>query len=1154
VVGLTGRGERGRGGRVGSLVDVCGIVAIVSRPAVRPAPTADDVLDALDRAVAAPTLAAAAMHLAEADRLLKGVPGVLALAGRSELIAGITARLDQVDARIADRERELESATLGPEQIEAASAEVLAVRDAAWAVRRDRLSTAAAVDDLAGRDAGAAALAGYLAIQQALAAIDRMEVRGRDSAGIHVMVWNHGLDADHPNVVAALRERGRDPLFQSGSVRLTDGVLGFVYKAAAEVGELGDNVRALRAAVKHDALLRFALGLPASRVSVLGHTRWASVGIISEPNCHPVNSEQSELSAAEHAAPGPYALAVLNGDVDNHADLKVSHDLRLAGPITTDAKVIPTLIAEHARRGTPLDESFRRTVAEFEGSVAIAAVTAAQPDAVHLALRGSGQALYVGLAEDLFIVASEPYGVVEETPYYLRMDGETPSPSGSRGQVLVLDGARAGDLDGVRRMAYDGSDLPIAADEIVTAQVTTRDIDRGDAPHFLLKEISEAPESFRKTLRGKIVEGDDGLLHAEVGARALPPTIAARLADGSIDKVRVIGQGTAAVAGRSMAAVLDSLTDGSFDVDDLTATELSGFHLRLDMSDTLVVAVSQSGTTTDTNRTVDLARSRGASVVAIVNRRNSDLTDKADGVMYTSDGRDVEMSVASTKAFYAQVAAGVLLACAIASAAGRGAPRRRHELLASLRDLPTAMSEVLTRREQIGEAARRYAPHKRYWAIVGNGPNVVAAEEVRIKLSELCYKSIACDVTEDKKHIDLSSEPLILVCAAGLVGGTADDVAKEVAIYKAHKATPIVVATEGDGRFAAASAVLTVPSADPALAFVLSAMVGHLFGYEAALAIDASARPLREAREVIEHALAASDDGAEVLRLVRAGIVTPADRFFDGLRAGGYDGHLEASTAVRLVGLLRDLASDSPLESYQRATGRIATPGALVDDITAALTRAIEELTRPIDAIKHQAKTVTVGISRNDEGVLDRALVQELLAAGAGRERLGYRTLKVLADLDPAVEAVVGYTRYAIEGDPAHGATIAIVDRGGMSRDVPSRVESNAHLRGTKRRVASEQEVLVVRGRSDGRTVIMVPEVKAGHCTGITLLHVRFHDRLPAAVARAVLQGYDRRYDRLVDWVTETEGAFRDDLLADLPVADLLIHPISEVADHWRRT
>src|SRR3546814_13011292 len=94
------------------------------------------------------------------------------------------------------------------------------------------------------------------------------------------------------------------------------------------------------------------------------------------------------------------------------------------------------------------------------------------------------------------------------------------------------------------------------------------------------------------------------------------------------------------------------------------------FGLRDDMSDTLVLAISQSGTTTDTNRTVDLVRGRGAKVLAIVNRRGSDLTDKADGVLYTSDGRDVEMSVASTKAFYAQIAAGFLLAWAIAEEVG----------------------------------------------------------------------------------------------------------------------------------------------------------------------------------------------------------------------------------------------------------------------------------------------------------------------------------------------------------------------------------------------------------------------------------------------------------------------------------------------------
>jgi glucosamine--fructose-6-phosphate aminotransferase (isomerizing) len=290
----------------------------------------------------------------------------------------------------------------------------------------------------------------------------------------------------------------------------------------------------------------------------------------------------------------------------------------------------------------------------------------------------------------------------------------------------------------------------------------------------------------------------------------------------------------------------------------------------------------------------------------------------------------------------------------------------------------------------------------------------------------------------------------------------------------------------------------------------------------------------------------------QVVSAVRSGVRPMAERFQEVLRSGAYDGHLEASTAVRVATMLRVILDSSPIEAHQNETGKVGSPSALIDDLTLALTRAIEELTRPVDAIKHQAKTVTVGISRSDEGVLDRALVQAVLAAGTGRDALSYRTLKVLSDLDPAVESVVGYTRYRIDGEPEN-ATITIVDRGGLSRDLPSRVDKNPALVGTKRRVAAEREVLVARGRSDGRTVIFVPEVKAGVTIGLLLLHVRFHDRLPAHVVRTVLQGYDRRYDRLVDWVSETEGVMRDDVLATVSVADLLIRPMSEIADLWRR-
>ncbi|NND74715.1 MAG: SIS domain-containing protein [Ilumatobacter sp.] len=1121
---------------------MCGIIGIVSRPPTRPTPSAEQLVSGLDAALSSrPDVLAVAGEVAAVDAALRGLPGVLALAGQVDLVAALTSRLDQLTAFVDQVESELDANVRGfdADSLEQANAELIVLKDAVWAIGHDRLRTVRQVEALAGPEASPSSLSGYLVVQQAFSAIDRLEVRGRDSAGVHLYVWGHDIEPDA--LADLIEERGTDPLFQTSSVVAAGEVLSFVYKAAAEIGELGDNTAALRNDLAADALLRRALQSPAARVGLLGHTRWASVGIISEPNTHPLNSVELEQPGG---AEPPYVVAALNGDVDNHADLRAEHGLRIPVPITTDAKVIPTLMSRHLADGVAASEAFRRTVASFEGSIAIGVADAEAPSKLYLALRGSGQGLYIGLGDDAFIVASEPYGIVEETERYVRMDGE------NGGEIVVLDGDAASELGGIRRLSYDGGELPVGDADVSTAEVTTRDIDRGDAPHFLLKEISEAPNSFAKTLRGKITEDPEtGRLRAVVGERALPSEVAARLADGSIQRVRVIGQGTAAVAGQSTAAILDELTGSTLDVDAITATELSGFNMQLDMHDTLAIAVSQSGTTTDTNRTVDLLRARGAAVIGIVNRRNSDLTDKADGVMYTSDGRDVEMSVASTKAFYSQVAAGALLSCAIAEAAGLGDERRRGQLLGALRDVPDAMREVLARRPVIADAARRLAPPKRYWAVVGNGPNKVAAEEVRIKLSELCYKSIACDATEDKKHIDLSSEPLILVCAAGLVGSTADDVAKEVAIFKAHKATPIVVANDGETRYLA-DATIEVPAVDPALGFVLSAMVGHLFGYEAALAIDASARPLREARELVERmAGTAGLTADELLARIATEIDVHAEAFTAGLRSGVYDGHLEASTAVRLARILDDVQADRPIEQYQRQSGKVGTPIALIDDLVADLTRAIEELTRPVDTIKHQAKTVTVGISRSDEGIIDRPLVQAVLEAGAGRDVLSYRTLKVLADLDPAVAAVHGYTRYGVDG-----STISVVDRGGISRDLVSRVEGNAELRGTKHRVASEREVLVAIGRSDGRTLVFVPEVKAGETTGITLLHVGFHERLDSDVMRAVLQGYDRRYDRLVDWVTETEGEFDDSLLGELPVRDLLIGPISDTADHWRST
>ena len=459
---------------------MCGIVAVVRRPTDRTPPALPELADELRRATVhleaavaaempAGLLDEASGHVEAVDAALRGVPGVRALIADPAGVAVLTAELETQQDLLNRLETRLDvDGAVDPDDLETVNAAMVRAKDAVWAVARDRLRAGREVEALAAGTVATAAIEAFSSVQVALSAIDRLEVRGRDSAGLHLYVRDHGLDLASAENVAALRERMADPLFRSGAVRAPAGALSFIYKAAAEIGELGDNVAALRRAITEDPLLHRALDNETATVVVLGHTRWASVGIISEANAHPLNQEETG------AAPdrGAYVTAALNGDVDNFAELVTQYDLSIPPEITTDAKVIPALVRRRIDAGETVTESFRATVAAFEGSVAIGAHASGAPDRVMLALRGSGQALYVGLADDCFVVASEPYGLVEETSRYLRLDGETPgnpdNPGASRGQIVVLDAASAGTVDGIERLSYDGSSLPVTADELVT--------------------------------------------------------------------------------------------------------------------------------------------------------------------------------------------------------------------------------------------------------------------------------------------------------------------------------------------------------------------------------------------------------------------------------------------------------------------------------------------------------------------------------------------------------------------------------------------------------------------------------------------------------------------------------------------------------------
>src|SRR5206468_3560478 len=153
-------------------------------------------------------------------------------------------------------------------------------------------------------------------------------------AGLHLLVTGHGLDLGGAEVRRLTGGRSADPLFTSLAVRMPEGHLSLVYKAAAEIGDLGDNTAALRRAIRDDPLLHLAVQADGAEVAVLAHTRWASVGIISQANAHPLNHEEDE------GVDGPYVTAALNGDVDNYAELAAEAGLRIPAAFTTDAKVI----------------------------------------------------------------------------------------------------------------------------------------------------------------------------------------------------------------------------------------------------------------------------------------------------------------------------------------------------------------------------------------------------------------------------------------------------------------------------------------------------------------------------------------------------------------------------------------------------------------------------------------------------------------------------------------------------------------------------------------------------------------------------------------------------------------------------------------------
>jgi len=1086
---------------------------------------------------------------------------------------------------IIDRESRLLSDNMGrldADIVDTMSRRIEDLKDISWCITFEFLDNIVKVGELLNRNFGSitfSALKIVKNINAVLNGIDRLEVRGRDSAGISLLFILEKAEfekfkeklakSDNIDLLDQFRLRSNhDVLVNMGiDVHETKDESGeecvciaITCKIAAEIGSLGDNIGFLRNQIKNDPIFQILILCPHKYYTIGAHTRWASIGAITESNCHPVDNKGtkniSDKSGIIHAC--------LNGDIDNYIKLKEEYKIKgnlIHKDITTDTKIIPLQIEKYILQGNELEEAFRLAVNDFEGSHAIFMHSDLAPGKLFLAQKGSGQAIFIGLSKNHYMPTSEVYGFVEQTPFYLKMDGEKVvkgKDGKTQGQIFVLSQESGGALEGIKAMFYDGTRVEIGEKDIKHTQITSRDIDRQGFPHYFLKEISEAPVSVEKTLQNcwKIKEdGKQGYV-LTLDEKVFPISIQQAFINNKIQRIYFVGQGTAGIAAQVCADILNYYIDKpSFTVSSLKASELSGFKLneyddRNSMADTLVIAISQSGTTTDTNRAVDMVKKRGAYTLAIVNRRDSDITFKVNGVMYTSSGRDIEMSVASTKAFYSQIIAGAVLSLKIASLKGLRNDEFITEEIRQMQEIPSHMRKILSMKKEIEKSAQKLAATKKYWAAAGSGPNKASADEIRIKLSELCYKTISSDYIEDKKHIDLSSEPLIIVCAAGTKKNVIGDIIKDTAIFQAHKATPVVIADEGESGFDAyAEDVFHVPLVNQHVAPILNTLVGHIWGYYAALAINEGSKFLYAFREELQDTIDNySDRGLDVFEIVlEKSFREKIARFYKKFRAKRVEKKFPAAIAMAsdLTLLLKYLAGSLPASDFEIDFEKKGTALNMLTTLFEYIGESINYMSRPVDAIKHQAKTVTVGTSRISEK-LEGLIFDELAKHNLSVSQLINRNIIVLKSLQGVISHIKGLTLYRIGklnllGEPTDESRIEVLEKKGSLKFITSRVEKDTKLKGTKKIIIRQGNVYVGKGRKDDRSILIIPIISnspemPNMIEYLLLLNIAFKEEVPLAARIKALGG---KYEHIKNIVQENSITWDDNYLESVEIEEL---------------
>lgn len=592
-------------------------------------------------------------------------------------------------------------------------------------------------------------------------------------------------------IVAYLGKREAYPVLVKGLHRLE--YRGYDSAGVAMISKSG-KLNVYKKKGKVSDLEEFSFGKDISGSVGIGHTRWATHGEPNDVNSHPHYAESGDL------------VIIHNGIIENYASIKEGLKKRGHHFVSqTDTEVLIHLIEDIKKReNLKTGHAVIAALNQVIGAYAIVVMDKNDPDALVAAKKGSP--MVIGIGEDEFFIASDASPIVEYTKNVVYLNDE---------HVAIIRRNEE-----VKIRTIKDKEIPLYVQEL---ELELEAIEKGGYEHFMLKEIYEQPKSVLDSMRGRL-NSKQGTVQLGGIVDHLPKFKNAK-------RIIIVACGTSWHAGLVAEYLFEEYTRIPVEVE-----YASEFRYRnpIIYQDDIVIAISQSGETADTLAAIELAKSKGATIIGVCNVVGSSIPRASHAGSYTHAGP--EIGVASTKAFTAQVVVLTLMALQVAKEKGTIPQGKFRQLLYELESVPSKIEDVLKQNELIKEISDNYknAENALY---LGRGYTFPVALEGALKLKEISYIHAEGYPAAEMKHgpIALIDEnmPVFVIATKG---ANYEKVVSNIQEVKARKGKIIAVVTNGDKEVRKmADYCIEIPETDESLVPLVSVVPLQLLSYHIAV-------------------------------------------------------------------------------------------------------------------------------------------------------------------------------------------------------------------------------------------------------------------------------------------------------------------------------